>query len=300
MTDLSSTSPPNTTLPEEVRALATDADHQLAAELAARSAELLRALRESGIDDPDVLREQGDRRSHELLVTELAARRPADAVLSEEGKEEPAPARLGARRVWIVDPLDGTREFGDPGRPDWAVHVALVIDGFPVAGAVALPALNEVWSTATAPGRDRPAAAGGTGSTGSGRTGPPRLAVSRTRPGWSASLVEQALAAELVPLGSAGFKALAVVRGAADIYAHSGGQYEWDSAAPVAVALAYGLHASRLDGTALAYNNPSPYLPDLLIAHPDWAGAALRAVADSTNLPPDPTRPAGIRTAQRT
>jgi 3'(2'), 5'-bisphosphate nucleotidase len=273
---------PNTALPDEVRALATDADHQLAAELAARSAELLRALRASGIEDPDALRKQGDRRSHELLVAELAARRPADAVLSEEGKD--STQRLGARRVWIVDPLDGTREFGEPGRPDWAVHVALVIDGFPVAGAVALPALNEIWSTAPAPGAERPPAAAGPrstgpGSTGSGRTRPPRLAVSRTRPGWSAGLVEQALSAELVPLGSAGFKALAVVRGTADIYAHSGGQFEWDSAAPVAVALAHGLHASRLDGTPLAYNNPSPYLPDLLIARPDWAQAALRAVA---------------------
>jgi 3'(2'), 5'-bisphosphate nucleotidase len=281
-----------TALPDEARVLATDADHQLAAELAARSAELLRVLRASGIDDPDELRKQGDRRSHDLLVTELAARRPADAVLSEEGKEEPAPARLGARRVWIVDPLDGTREFGEPDRPDWAVHVALVIDGFPVVGAVALPALNEVWSSASAPGRERPTAAAGprstgpgstgSGSTGSGRTGPPRLAVSRTRPGPAAGLVEQALAAELVPLGSAGFKALAVVRGAAEIYAHSGGQYEWDSAAPVAVALAHGLHASRLDGTPLTYNNPDPYLPDLLIAHPDWARSAL----DAVRLPP--------------
>jgi 3'(2'), 5'-bisphosphate nucleotidase len=263
-----------TELPAQVRALATDADHQLAAELAARSAELLRALRASGIDDPDELRKQGDRRSDELLVTELTARRPADAVLSEEGKD--SARRLGRRRVWIVDPLDGTREFGEPGRPDWAVHVALVIDGYPVAGAVALPALNEVWSTAGASSQNRPPA------TFSPRTGPPRLAVSRTRPGPAAALVKQALAAEAVPLGSAGFKALAVIRGAAEIYAHSGGQYEWDSAAPVAVALAHGLHASRLDGTPLTYNNPDPYLPDLLIAHPDWARPAL----DAVRLPP--------------
>jgi 3'(2'), 5'-bisphosphate nucleotidase len=266
-----------TELPAEARALATDADHQLAAELAARSAELLRALRASGIDDPDELRKQGDRRSDELLVTELTARRPADAVLSEEGKD--SAQRLGARRVWIVDPLDGTREFGEPGRPDWAVHVALVIDGFPVAGAVALPALNEVWSTAGAVSQVHPVAASPQASP---RTGPPRLAVSRTRPGPAAALVEQALAAEPVPLGSAGYKALAVVRGAAEIYAHSGGQYEWDSAAPVAVALAHGLHASRLDGTPLTYNNPDPYLPDLLIAHPDWARPAL----DAVRLPP--------------
>jgi len=271
---------------EAARALAADADHQLAAELAELSAELLRGLRASGPDDPDALRKEGDRRSHELLVAELAARRPRDAVLSEEGKEETAPARLEQRRVWIVDPLDGTREFGERDRPDWAVHVALVIDGFPVAGAVALPALGEVWSTATVgratvPPRLPPAGA------------PPRLAVSRTRPGWSADLVTRALSAELVPLGSAGFKALAVVRGVADIYAHSGGQYEWDSAAPVAVALANGLHASRLDGTPLVYNNANPYLPDLLIAHPDWARPALHAVAGG-----DPS--AGDRPAQGT
>jgi 3'(2'), 5'-bisphosphate nucleotidase len=267
-----------TMIPDEVRALATGADHRLAAELAEQSAELLRALRASGLDDPDELRKQGDRRSHELLVTELAARRPADAVLSEEGKD--SARRLGARRVWIIDPLDGTREFGEPGRPDWAVHVALVIDGFPVAGAVALPALHEVWSTAGAASQNQPPVT--TSPRTSPRTDPPRLAVSRTRPGPSAALVTQALGAEPVPLGSAGFKALAVVRGAAEIYAHSGGQYEWDSAAPVAVALAYGLHASRLDGAPLTYNNPDPYLPDLLIAHPDWARPAL----DAVRLPP--------------
>jgi 3'(2'), 5'-bisphosphate nucleotidase len=265
-----------TASPDDARALASDADHQLAAELASRSAELLRGLRAAGPDDPDALRKEGDRRSHELLVAELAACRPRDAVLSEEGpaaseggKTAAASARCGQRRVWIVDPLDGTREFGERDRSDWAVHVALVIDGFPVAGAVALPALGEVWSTATAPVPPQLPPAGA----------PPRLAVSRTRPGWSAARVTRALSAELVPLGSAGFKALAVVRGVADIYAHSGGQYEWDSAAPVAVALAYGMHASRLDGTPLAYNNANPYLPDLLIAHPDWARAALQAVA---------------------
>ena len=269
-----------TGVPDEARALASDADHRLAAELAEQSAALLRALRASGSDDPDVLRKEGDRRSHELLVAELTTRRPADAVLSEEGTAGTAPERLGVRRVWIIDPLDGTREFGEPGRPDWAVHVALVIDGFPVAGAVALPALGEVWSTASAPVPPDPPSAATL----------PRLAVSRTRPGWSASLVRQALGAELVPLGSAGFKALAVIRGVADIYAHSGGQYEWDSAAPVAVALAHGLHASRLDGTPLAYNNANPYLPDLLIAHPDWARPALQAVAGGD--PPAGTNPA--------
>lgn len=179
----------------QARALATAADHQLAATLAERAGALLLALRASGGHDPDVLRKEGDRRSHELLAAELAAHRPGDAVLSEEGKD--STRRLGARRVWIVDPLDGTREFGEPPRVDWAVHVALVIGGFPVVGAVALPALDEVWSTAAGP---VPAAPRNTAA-------PPRLAVSRTRLGWSAGLVEQALAAELVPMGSAGFKA---------------------------------------------------------------------------------------------
>ena len=254
---------------EEARALATADDHQFAATLAGQSAALLRELRASFGGSPDQLRKEGDRRSHELMVAELAAHRPADAVLSEEGAD--SSVRLAARRVWIVDPLDGTREFGEPPRVDWAVHVALVIDGFPVAGAVALPALRQVWSTA--PGTD-PAP---TGPPDQGDR--PRLAVSRTRPGWSAEVIARELGAEPVPLGSAGFKALAVVRGEADIYAHSGGQYEWDSAAPVAVALAHGLHASRLDGSPLAYNNANPYLPDLLIARPAWASPALRAVA---------------------
>jgi 3'(2'), 5'-bisphosphate nucleotidase len=270
-----------TTSPGQARALATAADHQLAATLAERSAALLRALRASGGHDPDALRKEGDRRSHELLVTELAVRRPHDAVLSEEGAD-PA-GRLAARRVWIIGPLDGTREFGEPPRVDWAVHVALVIDGFPVVGAVALPALAEVWSTAPGPA---PAALHRAAA-------PPRLAVSRTRPGWSAGIIARELGAELVPLGSAGFKALAVVRGAADVYAHSGGQYEWDSAAPVAVALARGLHASRLDGSPLVYNNASPYLPDLLIAHPAWARSVLQAVADGEPRP-------AVRPADRT
>ena len=280
---------------DQARSLATPADHQLAAELAGQSAALLRELRASfgggpdtlrGTSDAlrsasDTLRREGDRRSHELLVSELAARRPADAVLSEEGVD--STVRLAARRVWIVDPLDGTREFGEPPRVDWAVHVALVIDGFPVAGAVALPALHQVWSTA--PGTDpAPAALADPGTPGTPGARP-RLAVSRTRPGWSADAIGRELGAEPVPLGSAGFKALAVVRGEADIYAHSGGQYEWDSAAPVAVALAHGLHASRLDGSPLTYNNANPYLPDLLIARPAWADAALRAVAGG---PPGP------------
>ena len=242
-------------------------EHRDAAALARAAGQALMKLRSA----PPELRDigvAGDRLSHQFLVGELNRLYPGDDVRSEEGLEHVA----GEGRLWIVDPLDGTREFGELDRADWAVHVALVVDGFPVAGAVALPALEKVWSTASAPVPPSPPAA----------ATPPRLAVSRTRPGWSAGLIQQALSAELVPLGSAGFKALAVVRGTAEIYAHSGGQYEWDSAAPVAVALAHGMHASRLDGTPLAYNNPDPYLPDLLIAHPDWARPAL----DAVRLPP--------------
>ena len=214
-----------------------------------------------------VLRAEGDRQAHELLATELAAARPSDAVLSEEGTDDGA--RLDAERVWVVDPLDGTREYSEPDRTDWAVHVALVAGECPVAGAVALPALGLTLSTADPP--PLPAA----------RTGPPRLVVSRSRPPRQAEVVADALGADVVPLGSAGAKAMAVVRGDADIYVHAGGQYEWDSCAPVAVALAAGCAATRLDGTDLRYNQPDPYLPDLVICRPELAAAVLAALTAS-------------------
>ncbi len=238
-------------------------DHRLAARLAAEAGELLLALRASS-GDPDELRKAGDRRSHEFLAAELARHRPDDAVLSEEGRDDPARRRAG--RVWIVDPLDGTREFGEPGRTDWAVHVALWERGALTAGAVALPAQGQVLSTAEPPpappepAPDRPV----------------RVLVSRTRPPAFLTQLATYVPLEFVPLGSAGAKAAAVIRGDADAYLHSGGQYEWDSAAPVAVAQAAGLHASRLDGSALAYNQPDPWLPDILICPP---GLATRLLA---------------------
>ncbi|MFV2039905.1 MAG: 3'(2'),5'-bisphosphate nucleotidase CysQ, partial [Acidimicrobiales bacterium] len=190
--------------------------------------------------------------------------RPADAVLSEEGSDDPS--RLTAARVWIIDPLDGTREFGEPPRTDWAVHVALVENGRPTAGAVALPALGVTLSTCFPP--TLPAATGGA----------PRIICSRTRPGPAAELLGDKLDGELIYMGSAGAKAMAVVRGDADIYAHTGGQYEWDSCAPVAVAEAAGLHTSRLDGSPLVYNTPDPYLPDLLICRRELAEQVLAVV----------------------
>lgn len=238
---------------------ATAADHELASELASASGELLLGVRAGGLEGKE-LKDAGDLRSHQHLIAALAARAPDDGVLSEEGADDLA--RLDKRRVWIVDPLDGTREFSELDRSDWAVHVALAIDGRVVAGAVALPAFGRTYSSANVPvvpSVDRP----------------PRILVSRTRPTEHAKLIAERLDGELVPMGSAGAKAMAVVRGEADIYAHSGGQYEWDSAAPVAVAQAAGLHVSRLDGSPLRYNQPNPWLPDLLICRPELAERVL-------------------------
>jgi len=227
-------------------------DDRLAAELAEQAGQLLLDLRAEG-GDPGDLRTAGDRLSHEFLAAELAARRPDDAVLSEEGRDDRA--RLAAERVWIVDPLDGTREFGERGRTDWAVHVALWEHGALTAGAVALPAQGQVLAT-TAPPVVPPV---------NGSAGPLRVVVSRTRPPAFLERLSEEMSVTLMPLGSAGAKAAVVLRGEADAYVHAGGQYEWDSAAPAAVALAAGLHASRLDGSALQYNRPDPVLPDILI-----------------------------------
>ena len=241
-------------------------DDHLAADLAAEAGRRLLALRARG-GDPDDLRREGDRRSHEFLAGELARCRPGDALLSEEGAD--SRERLAASRVWIVDPLDGTREFGEPGRTDWAVHVALWENDELTAGAVALPAQGRTLSTADPPAS--PAGRPGEGGM--------RLVVSRTRPpGFMARLADKT-GAELIPLGSAGAKAAAVICGDAEAYVHSGGQYEWDSAAPVAVALAAGLHASRIDGSKLLYNRDPPSLPDILICQAALADMLLDAIS---------------------
>jgi 3'(2'), 5'-bisphosphate nucleotidase len=245
----------------------TSDDGRLAAELAERAGSLLLGLRAEG-GDPGDLRKAGDRLSHEFLTAELAARRPGDAVLSEEGRDNPA--RLSADRVWIVDPLDGTREFGEPGRTDWAVHVALWERGELAAGAVALPAQGQVLSTAAPPPPP-----GRNGAAGSGKL---RIVASRTRPPAFLERLSAEADVTLVPMGSAGAKAAAVLRGEVDAYVHAGGQYEWDSAAPAAVALAAGLHASRLDGSALRYNQPDPVLPDILICPVVLAESLLEAI----------------------
>jgi 3'(2'), 5'-bisphosphate nucleotidase len=238
-------------------------DHELAAQVAREAGQLLVRRRAEGASKDD-----GDRESNDLILSRLAQARPDDAVLSEEAKDDPV--RLGRERVWIVDPLDGTREFGESGRSDWAVHVALVIDGVPFACAVALPAQDETVLATQPPPALAPA-----------HNAKMRLLVSRTRPPKLAEYLAGVLDADLVPLGSAGAKTMAVVQGHADVYAHSGGQYEWDSAAPVGVAAAAGCHCSRLDGSPLVYNRPDPYLPDLLVCRPELAATVLAAIREA-------------------
>jgi len=241
-------------------------DHALAGWLVTVAGERLLAVRGEGLEGR-ALKDEGDRVSHELLMELLATHRPDDAVLSEEGKDDAV--RLTASRVWIVDPLDGTREFSEPPRDDWAVHVALWQDGDLVAGAVAQPGLAATYDTAHPPAvpprsADRP-----------------RIAVSRTRPPGFVEGLADRLDAELVAMGSAGAKVISVVRDVTDAYVHAGGQYEWDSAAPVVVARAAGLHASRIDGSALVYNRPDPLLPDLVVCRPELAERIIAYVAET-------------------
>jgi 3'(2'), 5'-bisphosphate nucleotidase len=238
-------------------------DHAVAARIAGSAGRLLLDLRERTSLEGSALKDEGDRRAHDHIMGALAQARPDDPVLSEEGADHSG--RLRSSRVWIVDPLDGTREFSE-GRTDWAVHVALAVDGVAAIGAVALPALGLVLVTDPAVPAPPP------------NDGPPRMVVSRTRPPAITEQLRQALGAELVAMGSAGAKAMAVVRGEAEVYAHAGGQYEWDSAAPVAVAAAAGLHVSRLDGSPLRYNQPDVWLPDLLICRPELADTVLGAL----------------------
>lgn len=243
--------------------MSADQDAALARHIADEAGRILVQIQRGGLFEGKALGKAGDRTANAFIMEALKAHRPDDAILSEEEKDDRA--RCSASRVWIVDPLDGTREFGE-GRADWAVHVGLAIDGAPVTGAVALPGHPLTLCSGT------PQPLGPVGER-------LRMLVSRTRPAREALAVATALDAELIPMGSAGAKAMAVVRGEADIYLHSGGQYEWDNCAPVAVALAHGLHCSRIDGAPLVYNRPDPSLPDLLICPPALAERVLAIVA---------------------
>lgn len=238
-------------------------DADLAATLADVAGKLLIQVRESGVLSGKTLGKAGDQTANQFLVHAIREQRPDDGLLSEESKD--TEERLSKSRVWIIDPVDGTREYGE-GRTDWAVHVALAVDDRPEVGAVALPGLDMVLRSDqidTVPEAPEKL----------------RMVVSRTRPAAEAVAVAETLDAELLPMGSAGAKAMAVVRGEADIYLHTGGQYEWDSCAPIAVAAAHGLHVSRVDGTPLIYNQSDVYMPDLLICRKEHAGPVFEALS---------------------
>ena len=239
-------------------------DAELAGHLAEAAGRILMIVRDADMFVPDALGKAGDQIANQFLVSALRERRPDDGMLSEESRCDGK--RLDMARVWIIDPVDGTREYGE-GRTDWAVHVALAIDGVAAIGAVALPAAGLVLRS------DQPREL-------SPARSPLRMVVSRTRPAAEAIAVAKQLDAELVPMGSAGAKAMAIVLGDADIYLHTGGQYEWDSCAPVAVATACDLHCSRIDGSPLRYNRGDVYLPDMLICRPELGERVLSLIRD--------------------
>ena len=241
-----------------------ESDAALAARLAAAAGDILLSLRSDGRHVGEDLGKAGDEAANEYLIRELRNARPFDAILSEE--EQDSAERLDHRRVWIIYPLDGTREYSE-GRDDWAVHVGLSVGGRAEIGAVALPALQLVLTSDQPRSLPAPPAK-------------PRMLVSRTRPAAEAIFVAEKMGADLLAMGSAGAKAMAVVRGEAEIYLHTGGQFEWDNCAPVAVAAAAGLHVSRADGSPLVYNNRDTYLPDLLICRAEYANDVLRLAAE--------------------
>lgn len=240
-------------------------DAALAARLAQEAGRLLLDVRAGSGLAGKALGDEGDRVANRFLCDAIRTARPDDGLLSEEEKDNPA--RLAKSRVWIVDPVDGTREYGE-GRADWAVHVALAVGGVACTGAVALPGCD--GGLVLRSDQPRPLRA---------MAPRPRFLVSRSRPAPEAQAVAAALGGELVPMGSAGAKAMAVVRGEAEVYLHSGGQYEWDSCAPVAVAAAHGLHCSRINGSPLIYNQADTYMPDLLICRTEWATRILDKIA---------------------
>ncbi|MEP7091333.1 MAG: 3'(2'),5'-bisphosphate nucleotidase CysQ [Nocardioidaceae bacterium] len=250
------------TTPEPSAAVATD-DHAFAAWAATVAGDLLTEVRGQGLEGK-ALKDAGDMAAHELLMELCARHRPDDAVMSEESTASIQDvARLDAKRVWIIDPLDGTREFSEPPRDDWAVHVALWQEGDLVAGAVAQPGLHTTFETGHPPLVPPRTAER------------PRVAVSRTRPPAFVEAMAEELGFDLVPMGSAGAKVISVVRDVTDAYVHAGGMYEWDSAAPVAVARSAGLHTSRIDGSPLVYNQQNVWLPDLVVCRPELADSIL-------------------------
>lgn len=241
-------------------------DSELSTELARYTGVLLERHREEQIERGTTvwqLKDSGDMLAHNFLMEAFGVLRPNDAVLSEEGFDNRK--RVGAPRVWIVDPLDGTNEYGE-GRADWAVHIALWEETELTAGAVSLPSIDTVFSTSPAPAIPPKEGL------------KPRLVTSRNRAPYAAILVSEGLDCDAYRLGSAGAKAMSIVMGEADIYVHDGGMHQWDSAAPAAVAMAAGLHASRLDGSPLVYNEADTWLPDFFVCRPEYTDAILHAI----------------------
>ena len=240
-------------------------DGELATKMAKEAGALLMRLRATSGLTGKLLGDAGDISANKMLLDILEKERPGDGVLSEESKD--TADRLSKQRVWIIDPLDGTREYGE-GRDDWAVHIGLAVNGHAALGVVALPSMNMVLRS------DEPIRS-------PLRSDKPRMLVSRSRPAKEALMVAKKMDADIIEMGSAGAKAMAVVRGEADIYLHSGGQYEWDNCAPVAVAQAHNLHCSRIDGSELRYNEQETFLPDLLICHKQDARPILGMIANN-------------------
>ena len=241
-------------------------DVELAQRLARAAGVLLMNLRDGGAHEGRALGDAGDRQANVFLLNALADERPDDAVLSEESVDDGK--RFTAERVWIIDPLDGTREYRE-GRDDWAVHVALVARGVVIAAAVAQPMRDEVFdSTTVALTRDPQGV----------------IVVSRSRPPAFSADIAKALDARVEPVGSAGAKALVVVRGDALAYVHEGGLNEWDAAAPIGVALAHGLHVSDLQGRAIAFNQRDVVLHGgLVLCRPECAAAILEITKNTAS-----------------
>ncbi len=230
-------------------------DEELAGSLAEEAGRMLMLMRAGDCPDPHSLGHKADKAANAFLIEALRRHRPDDAILSEESPDDVA--RLDRQRVWIIDPLDGTREYCE-GRSDWAVHVGLAVDGRPAAGAVAVPALGRIFRSDRHAVSPVPRAR-------------PLVLVSRSRPPQEAAAIAACLGADVREMGSAGAKAMAVVSGEADLYIHAGGQHEWDNCAPAAVALGAGLHASRIDGAPLSYNRADTKVPDLVIGRRELA-----------------------------
>ena len=240
-------------------------------------------LREAGRWEGKTLADIGDQAADGFLQGFVRGRYPEDGLLSEETAD--SPERLGRERTWIVDPLDGTKEYSQ-GRADWAVHVALTVGGTCALAAVALPSEGRVLWGVALEGQERGGDDGG-GTLVSGASespSKPRVMVSRSHtPPWVETFAGS-LGATLVPCGSAGFKVSRLLAGEGDIYVHKIGLKECDTCAPETVARALGWHVCRLRGEEHRYNRADPKNHELVVCRPTWRDRVLEAIASSGDL----------------